>query len=90
MADQLADLPPQVHICSGQEWQFNISIVSYRQINWQIYPPELTSSGQGWQLPDLLPDLTTNALWDIYYGMYLVAILDSSRKGENFLLLVNN
>ena len=59
---------------TGQGWEFNISIVSYRQIHWQIFPPELTSSGQGWQLPDLLPDLTPNALWDIYYGMYLVAI----------------
>ena len=57
LADQLADLPPQVHICSGQEWQFNNSIVSYRQINWQIYPPEPTPSGQGWQLADQLADL---------------------------------
>ena len=48
---------PQVHICSGQEWQFNNSIVSYRHINWQIYPPELISSGQGWQLADQLADL---------------------------------
>ena len=29
-------------------------------------------------------------LWDIYYGMYLAAILDSSRKGGNFLLFLNN
>ena len=24
---------------TGQGWEFNIFIVSYRQINWQIYPP---------------------------------------------------
>ena len=42
---------------SGQGWEFNIFIVSYRQINWQIYPQELTSSGQGWQLADQLADI---------------------------------
>ena len=26
----------------------------------------------------------------IYYGMYLAAILDSSRKGGNFFLFLNN
>ena len=31
-----------------------------------------------------------NASWDIYYGMYLAASLDSSRKIENFLLFLNN
>ena len=31
-----------------------------------------------------------NASWDIYYGMYLAAILDSARKGGNFLLFLNN
>ena len=31
-----------------------------------------------------------NASWDIYYGMYLTAILDSSRKGGNFFLFLNN
>ena len=31
-----------------------------------------------------------NASWDIYYGMYLAAILDSSRKGGNFFLFLNN
>ena len=69
LADQVADLPPPppVLTSSGQEWQFQ---VSYKQINWQIYP--------------------LNALWDIYYGMYLASILDSSRKGENFLLFLNN
>ena len=44
----------------------------------------LTSSGQEWQLADLpqdLPaDLPPNACWDIYYGMYLAAILDSQEK----------
>ena len=45
----------------------------------------LTYSGQEWQLADLLADLPPNASWDIYYGMYLAAILDSSRKGGNFL-----
>ena len=33
---------------------------------------------------------STNALWDIYYGMYLPAILDSSRKDGNFVLFLNN
>ena len=36
----------------------------------------LTSSGQEWQLADIPP----NASWDIYYGMYLAAILDSQEK----------
>ena len=63
LADQVADLLPHL-TSSGQEWQFQ---VSYKQINWQIYP-----------------HTQTNALWDIYYGMYLAAILDSSRKGGNF------
>ena len=31
-----------------------------------------------------------NALWDIYYGMYLASILDSSMKDGNFLLFLNN
>ena len=34
LADQVADLPPGL-TSSGQEWQFQ---VSYKQINWQIYP----------------------------------------------------
>ena len=41
-------------------------------------------------LADLPADLPPNASWDIYYGMYLAAILDSSRKGGNFLLFLNN
>ena len=31
-----------------------------------------------------------NASWDIYYGMYLAAILDSLIKGGNFHLFLNN
>ena len=31
-----------------------------------------------------------NASWDIYYGIDLAAILDSSRKGGNFPSLLNN
>ena len=54
----------------------------------------LTSSGQEWQLADLcqdLPaDLPPNSSWDICYGMYLVAILYSARKGGNLLLFLNN
>ena len=38
-------------------------------------------------MADLPP---TNALWDIYYGMYLAGILDSLIKGGNFLLFLNN
>ena len=49
----------------------------------------MTISGviEAHQLADLPP---TNALWDIYYGMYLAAIWDSARKGGNFLLFLNN
>ena len=54
----------------------------------------MTSSGQEWQLADLPPDLPADlppkCIMDIYYGMYLVAILDSARKGGNFLLFLNN
>ena len=31
-----------------------------------------------------------NASWDLYYGMYLAAILDFPTKGGNFLLFLNN
>ena len=41
-------------------------------------------------LPADLPPHHPNASWYIYYGMYLAAILDSSRKGGNFFLFVNN
>ena len=40
--------------------------------------------------PTLADGNPPNASWDIYYGMYLAAILDSSRKGGNFLLFLNN
>ena len=39
---------------------------------------------------DLPADLSPNTSWDICYGMYLAAILDSVRKGGNFLLFLNN
>ena len=38
----------------------------------------------GWSVSRSTPH-HPNASWDIYYGMYLAAILDSSRKGGNFL-----
>ena len=78
---------------SHQEWQFHIAtdIKVVKNGNITLL---LTSSGQEWQLADLpldLPaDLPPNASWDIYYGMYLAAILDSSGKGGNFLLFLNN
>ena len=51
--------------------------------------PTLANGPQ--DLPEDLPaDLTPNASWDIYYGMYLPAILYSARKGGNFLLFLNN
>ena len=55
-------------------------------------PPIVTSGGQIWQIyPRSAGRCTpTNALWDIYYGMHLAAILDSSRKGWTFLLFLNN
>ena len=40
-------------------------------------------------MADLLPP-GCNALWDVSYGMYLAAILDSPRKGGNLLLFLNN
>ena len=50
-------------------------------------PPVLTSSGQYWQFQVSYKQInwqiyTQNALWDIYYGMYLAAILDSSKMVE--------
>ena len=39
-------------------------------------------------LADQLPNC--NASWDVYYGMYLAAIVGSSRKGGNLLLFLNN
>ena len=41
------------------------------------------------QLADL-PPTNCNASWDVYYGMYLPAIVDSSSKGGNLLLFLNN
>ena len=58
-------------------------------------PPVLTSSGQEWQFQASYKQINwqiyplPNALWDIYYGMYLAAIVDSSRKGGDFLLFLN-
>ena len=53
----------------------------------------LTSSGQEWQLADLPPicqQIYPQMHHGIYYGMYLAAILDSARKGGNFLSFLNN
>ena len=87
------------HIPNAIEHRSPLVLTSGGQI-WQIYPrsasrctpPVLTSSGQIWQIyPRSAGRCTpTNALWDIYYGMYLGAILDSSRKGGNFLLFLKN
>ena len=74
LADQVADLLPLVLTSSGQEWHFQVSIVTAHISR---------STGRSTPTP-------TKALWDIYYGMYLAAILDSSRKGGNFLLFLNN
>ena len=44
-------------------------------------------------LADFLADVPSypqNASWDIYYGIDLTAILDSSRKGGNFFFFLNN
>ena len=77
---------------------------SYWQIKWQIYPP-VVSSGQEWQFHistvrahigrstgrhTPTPLLDCKASWDVYYGMYFAAIVDSSRKGGNLLLFLNN
>ena len=97
---------PTVLTSTGQEWQFHIAtnitgqkwqihIAADIYWSWMAISTLLPmSSGQEWQLADLtldlLADLPPNASWDIYYGMCLTAILDSSRKGENFLLILNN
>ena len=67
---------------SGQEWQLADLPADL--------PPKLTSSGQDWQLADLPADLSPKCiigyiLWDVF-GSHL----DSSRKGGNFLLFLNN
>ena len=56
---------PPVHASSGQEWKFQSSIVSYRQINWQIYPPLQASSGQEWQFQISIV-LYRQINWQIY------------------------
>ena len=95
---------PPLLASGGQEWQFYISTVksSYWQIKWQIYPPGywhlvVKNGNFTFILLDLmlavqLVDLTPkgNASWDIYYWMYLATIVDSSRKGWNLLLFLNN
>ena len=77
LADQVADLPPPVLASSGQEWQFHIFYCysSYWQINWKIYPLVVASSARHHGI--------------VYYGMYLAAIVDSSRKDGNLLLFLN-
>ena len=93
LADQVADLP-LILTSSGQEWQFQVSIVTPHRsrLTGRSIPCILTSGVQIWQMyPRSAGRCTpTNALWDIYYGMYLAAILDSARKGGNFLLFLNN
>ena len=65
---------PPIEACSGQEWQFKIAIVK-------------ANIGRSTDWSTLLQ---CNASRDVYYGMYLPAILDSSRKGGNLLLFLNN
>ena len=45
---------------------------------------------QTWQMNLLWFMETPKCISDIYYGMYLAAMLDSSRKGGNFFLFLNN
>ena len=74
LADQVADVPP-ILTSSGQEWQFQVSIVTaHISRSTGRSTPILTSSGQEWQFQVSI----VTALWDIHYGMYLAAILDSS------------
>ena len=73
---------PLVLTSSGQDWQLADLPADL--------PPKLTSSGQDWQLADLPADLPPKCiigyiLWDVF-GSHL----DSSRKGGNFLLFLNN
>ena len=93
--------PPKICCCIWMAISPFYCYSSYRQINWQIYPQK-ASSGHAWQLQISIvtahigrstgrcTTAHSNASWDIYYGMYLAAILDSSRKGGNFLLFLNN
>ena len=56
---------------SGPEWQFHIAtdILVVKYGNFTLL---MIFSGQEWQLADLPPQMYH---WDIYYGMYLAAIL---------------
>ena len=57
-----------------QEWQIHISTV--RVHIGRFTPPKNNNN--------------CNVSWDIYYEMYLAAIMDSARKGGNFFLFLNN
>ena len=86
---------PPILTSSGQEWQFQ---VSYKQINWQIYTPywHLVAKNDNFRFHisrstgRSKPPHTQMHYGDIYDGMCLTAILDSSRKVWNFLLFLNN
>ena len=72
-----------------QTWQMNLL--------WQMDPllGESRIDALNTTTPNLADEPTLakeppNASWDIYYGMYLAAILDSSRKGGNFFVFLNN
>ena len=93
----LADLPPRS--ASAYEWQFHLSIVTaHIGRSTGRSTSQEASSAQEWQLQISVVTAyigrstgrctPSNASWDIYYGMYLAAILDSSRKGGNFLLFL--
>ena len=80
---------------SSQEWHFHQIATDIYLVKNGIFPLLLTSSGQEWQWANLTPRSADrcsppNASWNIYSGMYLATILDSSRKGDNFLLFLNN
>ena len=77
LADQVADLHlPQAVVFSGQEWQYEISTVrAHIDRSTGRYTPH---------------PLECKASWNVYYGMYLAAIVASSRKGGNLLLFLNN
>ena len=87
LADVLAELPPSIeHKCLeyhymklGRSTPHQSSIDALNTVT-----PNLA------HLLTELPPQNCNASWDICYGMYLAAILDSSRKGGNFFLFLNN
>ena len=81
---------PLVVASSGQEWQYDISTVRGHigRSTGRYTPPVVASSCQEWQceistvrswVDQLanLPPHTLKASWDVYYGMYLSAIVDS-------------